>query len=41
MFGGTKNITQELVNSCMIMIYIIFLIKKKIEQRMNKEKTTT
>ena len=36
MFGVTKNITQELVNSCMIMIYIIFLIKKKKKKKMSK-----
>ena len=40
MLGGTKNIIQQLVNSCVIMIYEIFLTKERIQQRMNKEKTT-
>ena len=38
MSGGTKNIIQYFVNSCVIVIYIIFLIKDKIQQRMNKKK---
>ena len=41
MLGGTKNIILQFVNSCVIVIYIIFLIKHKIQQRMNKENTTT
>ena len=41
MLGGAKNIIQQFVNSYMIVIYIIFLIKHKIQQRMNKEITTT
>ena len=41
MLGGTKNIIQQFTNSCVIVIYIISLIKHKIQQRMNKENTTT
>ena len=41
MFGGTKNIKQQFVNSCVIVIYILFLIKHKMQQKMNKENTTT
>ena len=39
MLNGTKNIIQQFVNSCVIVIYIIFLIKHKIQQRINKENT--
>ena len=41
MLGGTKNIIKQFVNSCVIVVYIIFLIKHKIQQIMNKENTTT
>ena len=41
MLGGTKNIIQQFVNSSVIVIYIIFLIKHKIQQSMNEENTTT
>ena len=41
MLGGTKNIRQQFVNSCVIVICIKFLIKDKIQHGMNKENTTT
>ena len=41
MLNGTKNIIQQFVNLLVIVIYIIFLIKHKIQQKMNKENTTT
>ena len=41
MLNGTKNIIQQFVNSCVIVIYVIFLIKHKTQQKMNKENTTT
>ena len=40
MLGGTKNI-QQFVISSVIMVFIIFLIKHEIQQRMNKGNTTT
>ena len=41
MLNGTMNIIQQFVNLRVIVIYIIFLIKHKIQQKLNKENTTT
>ena len=41
MLNGTMNIIQQFVNLRVIVIYIIFLIKHEIQQKLNKENTTT